>query len=188
MRIGDIKIGLCVLSLVACRQAPTTTKDDTQDRFETSYAAFKRLSGADPRKHPDWEHDADSLYHLVRLFGHHAEVVREDLLARDHYATDPQLTDKTLAQKMLTHTPLGDSLRRELSDVVEYCYRIPATQDESGTLDIWLGNIRGRVTVMSWNSTFFHRATWDAWAQLEYFEQSGFEAGTVVFKAMSTRF
>lgn len=117
---------------MACRQASNATKDDVQDRFEASYAAFKRLAGADPRKHPDWEHDADSLYHLVRLFGHHAEVIREDLFARDHHIMDPQLTNKTLAQNMLTHTPLGDSLRRELSDVMEYSYRIPAARDESG--------------------------------------------------------
>ena len=173
---------------MACRQTPKATKDETQSRFETSYSAFKRLAGAEPRKHPDWEHDADSLYHLVKRFGHHAAVVRAELFDRDHFVLDQHLTDNTLAQKMLTHTPLGDSLRGELSDVIEYSYRIPATLDESGTLDIYLGNLRGRVPVMSWNSTFFHSTTWDAWAQLGYFERSGFQAGAVIFEAMSARF
>jgi hypothetical protein len=188
MRIGAIKIGLCILCLAACRQAPKATKDESQERFETSYSAFRRLAGADPRKRPDWEHDADSLYHLVKLFGYHASVVREELFDKDHHVLDPQLTDKELAQKLLTHTPLGDSLRGEFSDVVEYCYRIPETRDESGTLDIFLGNLRGRVPVMSWNSTFFRSTTWDAWAQLGYFERSAYEAGAVIFEAMSRRF
>jgi len=156
--------------------------------FEASYSDFKRMVTANPGKHPDWAHNADSLYYMIRAFSLRTATVRKDLLDKDHYALDSRLTDRTLAQKTLTHTPLGDSLRLGLSAVVECCYHIMLGHDSKWHVDLDLGDTKENTQVMKWNSTFFHRGTWDAASQLGNFTRDCEQAATGIFEEMSKRF
>jgi hypothetical protein len=172
-----IKIGLWGLLLAGCQSAGDSIRKEfdrvneslkesnkrfaANDPYEVDYRRIHHLLTTSPKKHPDWAPRVDSLYKKGKAF----QIWMEDLSQRLEDA-DPAGNDHRLAEKMLTHNRLGDSLRNEMNELLVLCHAAVPDIDRWSSYTSSHLYIRDCTDRSYWNNSFSGKSTAEAATRL----------------------
>jgi hypothetical protein len=100
--------------------------------------------------HPGRLEGAKALYTATQELTVRLDSTQEILKRKD-----PDGEGIGIAEKVLTHTPLGDSLRKAMLEVSDRCYAALLSPDKKPALDSIFSTVKEYTTSANWNGEVF---------------------------------